>query len=155
MLLELRLIWFDSRLITWSITLLNSSIPFSTSFSCTNRSSLRFDVDGVRCNIEDLVGSSVAFFGNGSGLSASTLGKKLIVAFSLMKLSALRLSSSSGLPPGNPTNPFVVIFPMLLFLLLTDVVLASLYDELLLSHSPMMGCCDVFADKDLLMVSVV
>ena len=136
------------------MTLLNSSMPFSTSFSCTDRSSLRFDVDGVRCNSDGLDVGSVAFFsGNGSGFPSSTLGRKLIVAFSLIKLSALRFSSSSGLP-GNPTKPFVVILLMLLFLLLTDVVLASLYDELLLSHNPMMACCVVFSDKDLLMVSV-
>ena len=46
---------------------------------------------------------------------------------------------------------------MILILLLTDVVLALLYDELLfLSHNPMMaGCCVVLSDKDLLMVSVM
>ena len=121
--------------------MLNSFIPFSTSFSCTDTSSLRLDTNDVRCGNECLFVGSVGFFiGNGSGLSASTLGKKLIVAFSLMKLSALRLSSSSALP-GSPTKPLEVMFPMLLLRLVMDVVLPSLYDEeLLLSHNPITDC---------------
>ena len=73
------------------------------------------------------------------------------MVFLLEKLATMRFSSLSGLP-GNPTNLFVVKLLMTLFLLLTDMVLAELYDELLLSHNLMKSyCC---SDKDLLMVLV-
>ena len=76
------------------------------------------------------------------------------MAFLLVKLSTMRFSLSSGLP-GNPTNLFVAKLMIISFLLLTAVVLAELYDELLLSHNPMKSyCCVMFSDKDLLMVLV-
>ena len=79
------------------------------------------------------------------------------MAFLLVKLSTIRFSSLSGLS-GNSTNLFVVKLLMILFLLLTNLVVnvVSLYDELLLSHNPMMVCCGVMlSDKDLLMVLVI
>ena len=77
------------------------------------------------------------------------------MAFLLVKLSTIRFSSLPGLS-GNSTNLFVVKLLMILFLLLTNLVVVSLYDELLLSHNPMMVCCGVMlSDKDLLMVLVI